>query len=115
MKRKYSDEFKLEVIKDYYQSQLGVRMMAIKYGLPSKNYIANWEQYLKKKGLLPPDSTKPKKAAGRASEKIVRADDRTEREKQYEAEIERLNARVAYYEGLDSLQPFLKKNKGSGK
>jgi transposase-like protein len=111
MKRKYSDEFKLEVIKDYYQSQLGVRMVAIKYGLPSKNYITNWEQDLKKKGLLPPDSTKPKKAVGRASEKIVRADNRTEREKQYEAEIEQLKARVAYYEGLDSLQPFLKKTR----
>jgi transposase-like protein len=113
-KKTYSDEFKLEVIKDYYRNQLGVRSTATKYGLPSKNYITNWERDLKKKGLLPPDSTKPVKAAGRASEKVVRADDRTEREKQYEAEIEALKARVAYYEGLESLQPFLKKKNKSG-
>jgi len=115
MKREYSDKFKLEVIKDYYNSRLGVRATAAKYGLPSKNYINNWEQYLKKKGLLPPNSTKPEKSAGRAPEAIIRADNRTEREKQYESEIENLKARVAYYEGLESLQPFLKKNKGSGK
>lgn len=115
MNKKYSDEFKLEVIRDYYSNQLGLRMTAIKYGLPSKNYITNWEQYLKKKGMLPADATKPVKAAGRAPEQIARADDRTEREKQYEAEIAQLKARVAYYEGLDSLQPFLKKNKESGK
>lgn len=113
--KKYSDEFKLEVIKDYYKNQLGMRTTAAKYGLPSKNYISNWERYLKKKGLLPQDAAKPIKAVGRAPEKIVRADNRTEREKQYEADIEALKARVAYYEGLDSLQPFLKKKKESGK
>jgi transposase-like protein len=113
-KKTYSDEFKLEVIKDYYRNHLGVRTTATKYGLPSKNYITNWEKYLKKKGLLPPDSTKPVKAAGRAAEKVVRADERTEREKLYEAEIETLKARVAYYEGLESLQPFLKKKNNSG-
>jgi transposase-like protein len=107
----YSDEFKLEVIKDYYKNQLGVRTTAVKYGLPSKNYITNWERYLKKKGLLPQDAAKLVKAAGRAPESVVRADDRTEREKQYESQIEALKARVAYYEGLESLQPFLKKKK----
>jgi hypothetical protein len=87
----------------------------VKYGLPSKNYITNWEKYLKKKGLPPQDATKPIKAGGRAPERVVRADDRTEREKQYEAEIEALKARVAYYEGLESLQPFIKRKKEPGK
>jgi transposase-like protein len=109
MKRKYSDSFKLELINEYYNSQLGVRLTAAKYGLPSKNYINKWEQYLKKKGLLPSESTKPVKAAGRSPEAAVRADDRTEREKQYEFEIEYLKARVEYLESLESLQPFLKK------
>lgn len=108
-KKTYSDDIKLEVVKDYYRNELGVRTTAAKYGLPTKNYIANWEKYLKKKGLLSPDAVKPVKAAGRASEKVVRADQRTEREKQYESEIEELKARIAYYEGLESLQPFLKK------
>jgi len=46
IKRKYTDEFKLKVVKDYYTSTLGVRAIALKYNLPSKNYINNWEQYL---------------------------------------------------------------------
>ena len=49
MYRKYSDEFKLAVIEDYYNSPLGVRSIANKYDLPSKNYIGNWEKQLKKK------------------------------------------------------------------
>lgn len=41
IKRKYTDEFKLKVVKDYYSSTLGVRSIALKYNLPSKNYINN--------------------------------------------------------------------------
>ena len=115
MKRTYSDEFKLSVIKEYYTSTLGVRAIATKYNLPSKNYIANWEQYLKKKGLLPHDATKPVKTVGRAKEPVVRHDNHTELERQYEAEIETLKARVAYYESLEYMQPYLKKTKKSDK
>ena len=110
MKRKYSDEFKLSVVKDYYNSTLGVRAIASKYNLPSKNYVNNWEEQLKKKGLLPPDSTKPNKSVARSKESIMRKDTRTSREKQYEEEIEILKAKIAYYEGLESIKPFLKKN-----
>jgi transposase-like protein len=49
MKSKYSDEFKLAVIKDYYESTLGVRAIATKYHLPSKNYVNKWEAQLKRK------------------------------------------------------------------
>lgn len=110
MKRKYSDEFKLSVIKDYYNSTLGVRAIASKYNLPTKNYINNWEKQLKKKGLLPSDSTKPNKSVARSKESILREDTRTPREKQYEEEIEILKAKIAYYEGLDHMQLFIKKN-----
>lgn len=113
MKKTYTDQFKLSVIEDYYSSPLGVRAIAAKYNLPSKNYITNWEAYLKKKGLLPSNATKPNKTVGRSPESITRKDDRTERERQYEAEIEALRARVAYYESLESFQPFLKKKKKS--
>lgn len=109
MAKKYNDQFKLSVIKDYYNSPLGIRAIAAKYGLPSKNYIGNWEAQLKKKGLLPPDATKPNKTVGRTKENILREDKRTPREKQYEKEIQLLKMKVAYYEKLDSLQPFLKK------
>src|SRR6056297_1286130 len=71
MPTKYSDAFKLEVVRDYYNSPLGVRSIALKYNLPSKNYINNWEKYLIKKGLLPPGSTKPNKTPGRTSETIL--------------------------------------------
>jgi transposase len=110
MIKKYSDQFKLSVINDYYNSPLGIRAITTKYGLPSKNYIGNWEKQLKKKGLLPPDATKPNKRAGRTKESVLREDTRTPREKQYEEEIQALKARVAYYEALEELQPFLKKN-----
>lgn len=109
MKKKYSDDFKLSVIKDYYNSPLGVRAMASKYNLPSKNYISNWEKQLKKKGLLPPDATKPNKSVGRSKESITREDTRTPREKQYEEEIQILKTRIAYYENLKDMKPFLKK------
>src|SRR6056297_2862343 len=109
MPTKYSDAFKLEVVRDYYNSPLGVRSIALKYNLPSKNYINNWEKYLIKKGLLPPGSTKPNKTPGRTSETILRADDRTEREKRYEQEIRELKARIQYLESLESLKPFVKK------
>lgn len=59
MRVQYSDEFKIEVIRDYYTNDLGVRMTAAKWGLPSKNYITKWEEYLRRKGLLP---DVPKKA-----------------------------------------------------
>ncbi len=110
MAAKYSDAFKLEVVKDYYNSTIGVRSIALKYRLPNKNYINIWEKSLIEKGLLPPNSTKPEKAAGRSSESILRADDRTEREKQYEQEIRELKTRIKYLESLESLKPFLKKN-----
>lgn len=128
MPAKYSDAFKLEVVRDYYNSPLGVRSIALKYNgsrktltlgvfclrqklhLPSKNYINNWEKYLIKKELLPPGSTKPNKTPGRTSETILRADDRTEREKQYEQKIRELKARIKYLESLKSLKPFVKKN-----
>lgn len=53
MKVHYSDEFKIEVIRDYYTNDLGVRMTAAKWSLPSKNYITKWEEYLKRKEILP--------------------------------------------------------------
>lgn len=109
MAKKYSDEFKLQVVNDYYSSPLGVRAIASKYGLPSKNYINNWEEQLKKKGLLPEDSTKPNKTVARTKESVLREDTRTHREKQYEKEIEVLSAKVAYFESLEQLQPYLKK------
>jgi len=115
MKRKYSDEYKLEVVQAYYDSPLGVRLIAKKYNLPSKNYVNKWEAELIKKGKLPKGSTKPNKAVGRTKESIVRQDDRTAREKQYEEEIRELKVRIKYLEELASVKPYLKKNKNRAK
>ena len=111
MKTKYPDDFKLLVVKDYYSSPLGVRAIALKYNLPSKNYINNWEKQLIAKGLLPEGSTKPVKAAGRSKEAIARGDGRTEREIYYEKEIVKLKARIDYLESLEHLKPFIGKKK----
>lgn len=115
MSKLYTDEFKLSVVLDYYNSPLGVRAIATKYNLPSKNYIGAWEKSLKKKELLPEDAAKPNKAVGRSKESVMREDTRTPREKQYEEEIQALKARIAYFEGLDYMQPFIKKKETSGK
>ena len=37
MNQKYSEDFKLSVVKEYYEGDLGVRLLARKYNLPSKN------------------------------------------------------------------------------
>ena len=87
IKTRYTDEFKLSVVKDYYDGPLGVRAIASEYDLPSKNYINRWETQLKKKGLLPPDATKPKKTTGRTKNATLYKDEKTPREKQYEKEI----------------------------
>ena len=114
-RRKYTDEFKLHVVKDYYNSPLGVRAIASKYGLPSKNYINRWEEQLKRKGLLPPDATKPNKTTGGPKRAILDNKGKTPREIQYEKEIQLLKAKVAYYEKLEHLQPFIKKKREVGK
>ena len=87
--------------------------------IPGVNWViellVRWSHFTEKKGLLSPGATKPNKTASRSPEPITRKDDRTERERQYELEIETLKARIAYYESLESLQPFLKKTKKSEK
>ncbi len=115
LKRKYSDQFKLKVVQEYYQSSVGVRTIANKYGLPSKNYVNNWEKELIRKGLLPENSTKPKKAVARTVESIVRKDIRTEREKMYEDEIQELRAKIEYYESLEEYKPFVSEKKTKSK
>lgn len=47
--KKYSDEFKLQVINEYLNTSIGCRTLAKKYNLPSKNYIDKWKQQLIKK------------------------------------------------------------------
>lgn len=59
MKRKiYDIEFKLQVVKAYFEGPDGMRLVARSFGLPTKNYIDNWIKELKKKGLIPENMAK---------------------------------------------------------
>ncbi|MGE7622622.1 transposase [Viridibacillus sp. NPDC096237] len=39
---KYSDEFKLKVVKEYLKGTLGYKLLAIKYGIPSESQMKRW-------------------------------------------------------------------------
>ena len=99
-KKHYSDEFKLEVVKDYLTSNLGCREIAKKYGLNTKNYITEWKKQLVKKGLINEDevsnlSSKKHPLNGSAK--------KTAYEKQLEKENYRLRAELAFYTELKKL------------
>ena len=98
--KRYSDEFKLQVIKEYLNSSLGCRTIAKKYNLPSKNYINNWEKELIKKGLI--TSEECYKSQNKTFS-LNKPDKKTAYEKQLEKENLRLRAELAYYEELKRL------------
>ena len=99
--KRYSDEFKLQVIKEYLNSSIGCRPLAKKYNLPSKNYIHNWEKQLIKKGLLTDDELKNSKCK---TYSLSSPDEKkTAYEKQLEKENFRLKAELAYLRELKKL------------
>ncbi len=114
MNRRYSEAFKMEVVKYYYNNPYGVRLTARHFGLPSKNYITDWEAELKRNGRIPPDAKKVfktdnNKKEGQAKPEIL--DSRTQIEKEYEKRIRKMEAKIAYLESLEKLKPFLKKKR----
>lgn len=98
--KRYSDEFKLQVIMEYLDGTMGCRTLAKKYNLPSKNYIQNWEKQLIEKGLLKEDELKNLKPREYAVKKAIK---KTAYEKQLEKENFELNAKLAYYQELEKL------------
>lgn len=47
IKREYTQEFKLQVVREYIRSPHGIRVVSRSFGLPSKNYITRWvEEFL---------------------------------------------------------------------
>lgn len=97
---KYSDEFKLQVIQDYLNGDLGCRTIAKKYNLPSKNYISSWEKQLKKKGLLPDDF---KKKFHKSTPKSINKIAKTPYELQLERQNLELKAELAYLKELKKI------------
>jgi transposase len=98
--KSYSEEFKLEVIMDYLNNNLGVRETAKKYGLPSKNYITEWKKQLLKKGLITEEAAKRLPPKNHPLKEIPK---KTAYEKQLEKENYRLRAELAFYQELKRL------------
>lgn len=99
--KKYSDEFKLQVIKEYLNGSLGCRTIAKKYNLPSKNYISNWKSQLIKKGLLSLEECA--QSNPKTTYSLNAPEKKTAYEKQLEKENLRLRAELAYYQELQRL------------
>lgn len=97
---KYSDDFKLQVINEYFNGELGCRLLAKKYNLPSKNYITNWQNQLIKKSLL---SHKPKKISHKGGKVHDLSNKKTPYEKKLERENFELKAELAYLNELKKL------------
>ena len=106
--KRYSDEFKLEVVKEYLNGTIGCRMLAKKYNLPSKNYIHNWEKQLIKKGLLKKEELNNLKPRNYSVKKEIK---KTEYEKALEKENFELKAKLAYYQELEKLVNINNKKK----
>lgn len=105
--KQYTDEFKLEVVNDYLNSELGCRAIAKKYNLSSKNYIERWQKQLIEKGLIDKNiKPKTKKAT---HNKLINS--KTEYEKKLEKENLELKAKLAYYKELEKLGVDIHKKK----
>ena len=98
--KKYSDEFKLQILKEYFTGDLGCRLLAKKYNLPSKNYIFSWRDQLIKKGLLNPDI---KATFHKGSQKPLDSKKKTAYEIQLEKENLELRATLALCNELNKL------------
>lgn len=98
--KKYSDEFKLQVVKEYLTGDLGCRLLAKKYNLPSKNYIFHWRDQLIKKGLLDSDV---KATFHKGNQKPLDSKRKTAYEIQLEKENLELRATLALCNELDKL------------
>ena len=102
MYSKYSDEFKLAVVKEYYKGNLGVRLLAQKYNLPSKNYITNWIKQMKEKGLIDQRLT-PSRVSGTSQSKVKASSKKTPYEKELERKLQEAEAKLAFYQKCEEL------------
>ena len=104
----YTDEFKLEVVKNYLTSPYGIGVVAKSYDLPSKNYITRWMQDLLKRNLLSSEEcyTKSKSSVSLSPKKssAYSTHDTSAREHQLELENQRLRAEVAFLKKLKALE-----------
>jgi transposase len=104
-KQNYDDEFKLEVVKTYFEGKQGVRLVARSFGLPSKNYIHRWIAELTDKGLLDPKAIEARSRSNiKSIDKKIADHSKTAREKQLEKEVLRLKAENDFLKKLEELE-----------
>ena len=107
MNKKYSEEFKLAIVKEYLEGNIGIRTIAKKYNLPSKNYITNWIKYFKENGTIPKNASVShavKSSAKSTNDEKVK----TPYEKELEKKLERMEAELAFYKKCNEI---IKRNK----
>lgn len=107
MSQKYSEEFKLSVVKEYYEGNLGVRLLAQKYNLPSKNYISNWIKHFKENGTIP-QNLSASRTSSTSTERTNKSKAKTAYEKELEKKLAMAEAELAFYKKCDEI---IKRNK----
>lgn len=107
MSQKYSEEFKLSVVKEYYEGNLGVRLLARKYNLPSKNYITKWIKHFKDIGVISNDAS-VSRTSHASNTLIEKSRIKSPYEKELEKKLERMEAELAFYKKCDEI---IKRNK----
>ena len=107
MSQKYSEEFKLNVVKEYFEGNLGVRLLAKKYNLPSKNYITNWIKHFKDMGVISNDAS-VSRASHTSNTSIEKSRIKSPYEKELEKKLERMEAELAFYKKCNEI---IKRNK----
>lgn len=48
---KYSEEFKVKLVTEYLYGELGYKLLAEKYNMPSKTPLENWVKSYKSQGI----------------------------------------------------------------
>lgn len=96
----YSDEFKLSVVMEYLNGDLGVRAISKKYSLPSKNYITNWINKLKKEGKIPENMARKNT---NSHSKNLDNSKKSPYEKELEQKVYELEAKLAFYKKYEEL------------
>lgn len=108
IKREYSQEFKLSVIKEYLNCPHGIRVVSRSFGLPSKNYITRRIKELSKVGLVTEEelvAAGKKSTAGKQSIKHpYQVHEPSPRERMLDQENLRLRAEIDFLKKLQEIE-----------
>uniref|UniRef100_UPI00366B5921 hypothetical protein n=1 Tax=Pelosinus sp. sgz500959 TaxID=3242472 RepID=UPI00366B5921 len=108
VKREYSQEFKLSVIREYLNCPHGIRVVSRSFGLPSKNYITRWINELSKVGLVTEEelvAAGKKSTAGKQSIKHpYQVHEPSPRERMLDQENLRLRAEIDFLKKLQEIE-----------